>query len=168
MLASFKGYRSLRVYQILPRSFNLPGWLRSYGRQYNRRRSWLRNLADNLDLIKDLGFTSVWVTTLWKLGKARQKGIGSPYAIADHTHINPKLGTWKDFGYLCDQSTEVGLDKPMVDLILNHTSFDATWGKELPYYYVRAGCQHHADCAACFPAGDRHIAAATYRIEHPD
>ena len=61
----------------------------------------------------------------------------SPFAIFDHTALNPKLGTAKAFAKLLSAIHGCGA-KVIVDFVANHTALNHPWTKEHPDYYVRA------------------------------
>ena len=82
----------------------------------------LVGLADNLQRIKDLGFTALWVTPVLKQdpvenGSAAYHG----YWGLDFTTVDPHLGTDQDFANLVAKAHGLGL-KVYLDVVVNHTA----------------------------------------------
>ncbi|MHA2299002.1 MAG: alpha-amylase family glycosyl hydrolase [Candidatus Hodarchaeales archaeon] len=103
-------------YQIYPRSFldttgngvgDLPG--------ITSRLSYLK---------KDLGVDAIWISPFYP-----SPGHDFGYDVADYTSINPLFGTMADFDDLLAKSHELDL-KIVLDLVLNHTSYEHPWFKE--------------------------------------
>jgi glycosidase len=82
----------------------------------------LAGLAANLQRIKDLGFTALWVTPVVKQdpvenGSAAYHG----YWGLDFTTVDPHLGTDQDFADLVAKAHSLGL-KVYLDVVVNHTA----------------------------------------------
>jgi alpha-amylase len=79
-------------------------------------------LTKQLDYIKGLGATAVWVTPPFK-NKAVQSGTAGyhGYWILDFMHIDPHLGADAEFGEFVAQAHARGL-KVYMDIIVNHTA----------------------------------------------
>ncbi len=86
----------------------------------------LAGLRSELDYIKGLGTTALWLTPSFK-NKAVQDNNGFPsagyhgYWITDFTQIDPHLGTNDDLRKLVDAAHERGI-KVYFDIISNHTA----------------------------------------------
>jgi glycosidase len=81
----------------------------------------LKGLTANLERIKGLGFTSVWITPPFgqntvQNGSAAYHG----YWIDDFLHVDPHLGTDADFAAFVDRAHALGL-KVILDVVVNHT-----------------------------------------------
>ncbi len=82
----------------------------------------LAGLAANLQRIKDLGFTALWVTPVLKQdpvenGSAAYHG----YWGLDFTTVDPHLGSDQDFAGLVTKAHGLGL-KVYLDVVVNHTA----------------------------------------------
>ena len=82
----------------------------------------LKGLTANLQRIKDLGFTALWVTPVLKQdpvenGSAAYHG----YWGLDFTTVDPHLGTDQDFKEMVDAAHALGL-KVYLDVVVNHTA----------------------------------------------
>ncbi len=94
----------------------------------------LRTIADDMERIATLGFTTVWLTPIFP------GPTNHGYEITDYYGIDAELGTMADFDYLVEQAHEHGL-KVVLDLVINHSSIlhpimrDAfAYGEYSPYY----------------------------------
>ncbi len=82
----------------------------------------LKGLTANLQRIKGLGFTALWVTPVLKQdpvenGSAAYHG----YWGLDFTTVDPHLGTDQDFKDMVDAAHALGL-KVYLDVVVNHTA----------------------------------------------
>ena len=66
----------------------------------------------------------------------RKKYMGSPYAVADYSEVNPDFGTKEDFKELVDTAHENGI-YVILDWVPNHTGWDHKWIFEHPEYYTK-------------------------------
>ena len=113
--------RKESIYQIYPRVYSQAGDLNSVTR--------------DLDRIKDMGFTIIYLLPIHEPGLLNRKGsMGCPYSIKDYYKIDPKLGTLDDFKNLIKKTHELGM-KVMMDVVINHTACDATYTINHPEYY---------------------------------
>ena len=81
-----------------------------------------KGLSKNLDRIKSLGFTSVWVTPPVK--QQYMQGNSAAYHGywgLDFTTIDPHLGTENDFKEFVVKAHAAGL-KVIIDIVVNHTA----------------------------------------------
>lgn len=114
------------IYQVFPRCYSKEGTLKA--------------VKNNLEHIKEMGFTILYFLPLHEPGTLNRKGsLGCPYSIKDYYQIDPKNGTLDDFRNLIDKAHSLGL-KVMTDIVINHTACDATWTKTNPeFYYLENG-----------------------------
>ena len=71
------------------------------------------------------------------ISKVDRKGVlGSYYAVADYTAINPEYGTMDDWNDLVKKCHEMGF-KVVIDWVPNHTGGDHYWLKKHPDFYVK-------------------------------
>src|SRR3954447_3468152 len=80
-----------------------------------------KGLTANLDRIKAMGFTSIWITP--PFGQNTVQGSSAAYHgywINDFLHVDPQLGTDADFGAFVSRAHALGL-KVILDAVVNHT-----------------------------------------------
>lgn len=78
-----------------------------------------------LPRIRDLGVNVLWFLPIHPIGRKNRKGsLGCPYSISDYMSVNPEYGTLEDFKRLVARAHELGM-KVIIDLVINHTSFDS-------------------------------------------
>ena len=98
------------IYQIFPRNHYL-------GHNF-------KDIAHDLDRIKELGTTIIYLMPIHIIGHKNKKGTyGSPYAIKDYYSIDPFLGVLEDFKTLVNKTHDLGM-KLILDMVFNHTSPD--------------------------------------------
>jgi hypothetical protein len=61
--------------------------------------------------------------------------LPSPFALSDHTALNPKLGSQSDFRQLLKTINKAG-GQVIVDFVGNHTGLNHPWINDHPEYYV--------------------------------
>ncbi|MEP6733664.1 MAG: alpha-amylase family glycosyl hydrolase [bacterium] len=114
--------RNATIYEVNVRQFTPEGTLPA--------------LQKHLPRLKDLGVDILWVMPVQPIGKKNRKGVlGSYYAIADYTAINPELGTAADFKSFVDAAHAQGM-KVILDWVANHTAFDHKWIAAHKNWYV--------------------------------
>lgn len=81
-----------------------------------------KGLTANLDRIKRMGFTALWITPPF-VNRAVQGGSAGyhGYWIVDFTKIDPHLGTEADFRAFMARAHALGL-KVYLDIVMNHTA----------------------------------------------
>src|SRR5215210_3522952 len=78
--ASQEWVKDAVIYEIYPRAFSNKGDFNS--------------ITADLDRLKDLGVTVLWLMPIHPVGREKAKGtVGSPYAVKDYYAINPNYGT---------------------------------------------------------------------------
>ena len=81
----------------------------------------------HLERLKALGVDIIWVMPIQPIGVKERKGdLGSYYAIADYTAVNPEFGTLDDFKAFVAAAHALEM-KVILDWVANHTSPDAVW-----------------------------------------
>ncbi len=94
-------------------------------------------IVPRLDSLKAMGINTVWLMPIHPVGQVRRKGTyGSPYSIQDYYKVNPEFGTEQDFKALVEACHARGMYL-IIDLVINHTSWDHPWIKEHPEWYTR-------------------------------
>jgi cyclomaltodextrinase / maltogenic alpha-amylase / neopullulanase len=113
------------IYEIFPRDFSPNGDFASVTAQ--------------LDRLKQLGVTILWLMPIQPLGLLHKKGTyGSPYAVRDYAAINPDYGTDAGLRALVDAAHAHGM-KIIIDLVANHTSWDSVLMTDPSFYKHEAG-----------------------------
>ena len=130
------------IYQVFPRDFSAEG-------DFN-------GVTKQLDRLKDLGVTILWLMPIHPIGQQKKKGtIGSPYAVRDYYGINPDYGTKDDLKRLINESHRRGM-KVIIDMVANHTSWDSVLMKHPDWY------KHDAKGNITYPYDWTDIAALNY------
>ncbi len=90
----------------------------------------------SLPRLKAMGVQTLWFMPINPISKTDRKGsLGSYYAIANYTAINPEFGTMQDWKNLVMQCHEMGF-KVIIDWVANHTGADNYWMTKHPDFYV--------------------------------
>lgn len=93
--------------------------------------------AKHLDRLKEMGVQTLWFMPINPISKADRKGsLGSYYAVADYTAINPEYGTLEDWTQLVKTIHDKGM-KVMIDWVPNHTGADHPWLLSHPGFFVK-------------------------------
>jgi cyclomaltodextrinase len=130
------------IYQIFPRDFSPAGNF--------------SGVTAQLDRLKDLGVTILWLMPIHPIGQEKKKGtIGSPYAVRDYYGVNPDYGTKEDLKKLIAESHRRGM-KVIIDIVANHTSWDSVLMKHPDWY------KHDAKGNITYPYDWYDIAALNY------
>src|SRR6266850_6351403 len=108
------------IYEIYPRAFSQEGNF--------------KGITAQLDRLKDLGVTILWLMPIHPIGQEKKKGsVGSPYAVRDYYGINPDYGTKADLQRLISETHRRGM-KIVIDIVANHTSWDSVLMKHPEFY----------------------------------
>src|SRR6267154_272050 len=108
------------IYEVYPRAFSAEGNF--------------RGITVQLDRLKTLGVTIVWLMPIHPIGQEKKKGtIGSPYAVRDYYAINPDYGTKDDLKQLIREAHKRRM-KVIIDIVANHTSWDSVMMKWPEFY----------------------------------
>ena len=118
--------RNSTIYEVNVRQYTPEGTFAAFQRHLPR--------------LKALGVDILWLMPVQPIGHKNRKGsLGSYYAIADYTAVNPEHGTEADFKALVDAAHAQGM-KVILDWVANHTAHDHEWIAAHPGWYV-----HRAD-----------------------
>ena len=91
----------------------------------------------SLDRLKEMGVQTLWFMPVNPISKVDRKGsLGSYYAVADYTKINPEFGTMDDWKELVKHAHDMGF-KVIIDWAPNHSGADNRWLNEHPDFYVK-------------------------------
>jgi len=114
--------RDAVIYEVFPRAFSPTGDF--------------KGVTAQLDHLKALGVTVLWLMPIHPMGKLKAKGtLGSPYAVRDFDAINPDYGTPNDLKQLVDSAHRRGM-KVFIDIVINHTSWDSVLLEKHPDWYT--------------------------------
>jgi glycosidase len=130
------------IYQIFPRNFSREGNFSA--------------ITAQLDRLKDLGVTILWLMPIHPIGQEKKKGtIGSPYAVRDYYAINPDYGTEDDLKRLISEAHKRRM-RVIIDIVANHTAWDSVLMKHPDWY------KHDAKGNITYPYDWYDIAALNY------
>ncbi|HEV2353457.1 MAG TPA: alpha-amylase family glycosyl hydrolase [Puia sp.] len=105
-------------------------------RQYTREGTF-RAFRPNLDRLRAMGVDILWIMPINPISKVDRKGtLGSYYAVADYTAVNPEFGTLNDFRELVRAAHARGM-KVILDWVPNHTGADNRWLTGHPDFYKK-------------------------------
>lgn len=92
-------------------------------------------LTRRLDSIRALGANVLWLMPVQPVGKIRSAGgLGSPYAMADFTKVNPEFGSPEEFENLIIAAHRRRMSV-IIDWVANHSAWDNPWLKLHPDWY---------------------------------
>jgi glycosidase len=96
----------------------------------------LRGITRNLDYIRDLGCTAVWLSPVFENDGAPDPQSGSyhGYAIRNFLQIDPRFGTTADLVELVEQAHRRGM-RVILDAVANHCGDVWFYPGDVPYYY---------------------------------
>lgn len=104
--------------------------------------------------LKELGVKVIWLMPIFPISEKnrkakgdlmvediedeneRKKYLGSYYAVADYTAINPDLGTEEDLDNLIKTAHDNGMFV-ILDWVANHTGWDNKWITDHPEWYTQ-------------------------------
>ncbi len=115
--------RSANIYEVNVRQYTPEGTLNAF--------------AAHLPRLHKMGVDILWFMPIQPIGKLKRKGsLGSYYAVADYTVVNPEFGTLNDFKDVVKQAHALGM-KVIIDWVANHTAWDHVWVKAHPEWYLK-------------------------------
>jgi alpha-amylase len=105
-------------------------------RQYTPEGTF-RAFEKHLDRLKEMGVQTLWFMPIQPISKLDRKGeLGSYYAVANYTAINPEFGNLEDWKSLVKSAQTKGF-KVIIDWVANHTGADHSWLTTNKDFYVR-------------------------------
>ena len=91
----------------------------------------------HLSRLKEMGVQTLWFMPVNPISKTDRKGVlGSYYAVANYTAINPEFGNMDDFVQMVKNCHDKGF-KVIIDWVPNHSGGDNYWLEKHPDFYVR-------------------------------
>ena len=119
-------------------------WLEQLSRKYGR---WIKTLDqipdEQLDLLRDRGFTGLWLIGLWERSPASQKikqrmgdseAVASAYSLHSYD-IAEDLGGWSALENLRTRAWQRGI-RLSADMVPNHMGIDSNWVIEHPHWFL--------------------------------
>lgn len=120
-------------------------WLDQLSKQYKRDIHRLDQIPDEeLDLLRDRGFTALWLIGLWERSDASKRiknlcgnpdAEASAYSLKDYD-ISENIGGWASLENLRERCKARGI-RLASDMVPNHTGIDGNWVYEHPDYFVQ-------------------------------
>jgi neopullulanase len=90
----------------------------------------IRGIINNLDYIKNMGFTAIWPTPMLENDMPAYSYHG--YAITNHYKVDPRYGTLDEYKELASKAKQKGI-KLIFDEVLNHCGSGYWWMNDLPF-----------------------------------
>ncbi|MEO5887089.1 MAG: alpha-amylase family glycosyl hydrolase [Anaerolineales bacterium] len=119
-------------------------WLEQLSRKYGR---WIKTLDqipdEELDLLRDRGFTGLWLIGLWERSRASEKikqrmgdvdAVASAYSLHCYD-IAEDLGGWSALENLRTRAWQRGV-RLSADMVPNHMGIDSNWVIEHPDWFL--------------------------------
>jgi alpha-amylase len=105
-------------------------------RQYTKEGTF-KAFAKHLPRLQKMGVQTIWFMPIQPISKEGRKGtLGSYYAVASYTDVNPEFGTLSDFNQVVDQAHALGM-KVLIDYVPNHSGADHPWLTKYPDFYEK-------------------------------
>lgn len=120
-------------------------WLDQLSKYYNRPIKTLDQIPDEeLDALKQRGFTALWLIGLWQRSDASKKIknlCGNPDAEASayslkNNEISPSIGGWPALENLKKRCEDRGI-RLASDMVPNHTGIDSDWVSNRPDLFIQ-------------------------------
>jgi len=119
-------------------------WLEQLSRKYLR---WIKTLDqipdEELDLLRDQGFTGLWLIGLWERSRASQRikqrmgdadAVASAYSLYSYD-IAGDLGGWDALSNLRARAGQRGI-RLSADMVPNHMGIDSQWVIQHPDWFL--------------------------------
>ena len=119
-------------------------WLEQLSRKYGR---WIKTLDqipdEELDILRDRGFTGLWLIGLWERSRASQKikqrmgdadAVASAYSLYSYD-IAEDLGGWSALENLRWRAWQRGI-RLSADMVPNHMGIDSQWVIDHPDWFL--------------------------------
>ncbi len=105
-------------------------------RQYTKEGTFAA-FSQHLQRLKDMGVQTLWFMPINPISQKDRKGVlGSYYAVANYTAVNPEFGTLADWKALVQKAHGMGF-KVIIDWVPNHTGADHYWLTQHPDFFVK-------------------------------
>ena len=97
---------------------------------YARHGGDIIGVTKNIDYIKDMGFTSIWLNPV--LINDMKEGSYHGYATTDYYTPDPRFGSMNDYLEFSEKASQNGI-KLIKDIIVNHCGLYHWWMEDLPF-----------------------------------
>ncbi len=105
-------------------------------RQYTKEGTF-NAFAKHLPRLKKMGVQTLWFMPINPISVLDRKGtMGSYYAVADYTAVNPEFGTLADWKNLVKTIHALGM-KVIIDWVPNHAGADHRWVTAHPEFFIK-------------------------------
>ena len=119
-------------------------WLDQLSKWYKREIRTLDQIPDHeLDMLKERGFTALWLIGLWERSDASREikvmcgnedAEASAYSLKDY-EISESIGGWQALENLRQRCNARGI-RLASDMVPNHTGLDSNWMYDHPEYFI--------------------------------
>ena len=122
--SSFPDYiKQSNIYEVNVRQYSAEGTFKAF--------------EASLPRLKEMGVDILWFMPITPISKVDRKGVlGSYYAVADYTAVNPEFGTMEDWKALVEKAHDMGF-KVITDWVANHTGADNRWMQSNPDFFLK-------------------------------
>ena len=97
---------------------------------YARHGGDIIGVTQNIDYIKEMGFTSIWLNPV--LINDMKEGSYHGYATTDYYTLDPRFGSMNDYLEFSEKASQNGI-KLIKDIIVNHCGLYHWWMDDLPF-----------------------------------
>ncbi|WP_233131683.1 glycoside hydrolase family 13 protein [Robiginitalea sediminis] len=97
---------------------------------YGRHGGDIRGIINNLEYIREMGFTAIWPSPL--LTNDMPEASYHGYAITDFYQVDPRFGTLEEYRELARECRRHGI-KLIMDQVANHCGAYHWWMQDLPF-----------------------------------
>tara|TARA_B100001059_G_scaffold84518_2_gene82545 strand:- start:3332 stop:5248 length:1917 start_codon:yes stop_codon:yes gene_type:complete len=97
---------------------------------YARHGGDIKGISNNIDYIKDMGFTAIWTNPFNENNMFKSSYHG--YSITDHYKVDPRFGTINELIDFSKKLKSKGI-KLIMDQIVNHCGLEHWWIDDLPF-----------------------------------
>ena len=97
----------------------------------------LKAFEAHIPRLKETGIDILWLMPIFPISEKNRKGtMGSYYAVANYTEVNPEFGTKEDLKSVIKTAHDNGM-LLILDWVANHTGWDNPWITEHPEWYTK-------------------------------
>lgn len=99
------------------------------GDDYGRHGGDLAGISQNLEYIRDMGFTALWLNPI--LENAMPESSYHGYAMTDLYKVDPRFGSNEQYLAMTEKMRSMGLSL-IIDMVANHIGSEHWWMADLP------------------------------------
>ena len=114
-----------------PSNDEVAGMREGYNREqdFGRHGGDIEGIRQNLDYIKEMGFTAIWLNPI--LENDQDKWSYHGYSTTDYYKVDPRYGSNEDYANLSREAADMGI-KMIMDIIVNHCGSFHWWMNDPP------------------------------------